>query len=281
MRKFIESAQRTVRRLPVLSWSAVAPLFGSAVAPLFLLTASLICGCAAQPADVVADTPKLEAPVVQPEPSAPGEATSLQRYQEVNQLYQAEKSRNAGLETDLAQQRAGRQKAEAENEDLHKQLKVLSAKAEECDATKAKLDEAQKASLAMESTLRDLRHELLVERLAGVKRDETIVALKIEKAKDARKTGALPLSGFDRAPDSERGATALPERGATALPEEAATAVPEKAVIAVPEKSATALPSPPKNPPAGGLEEGRNSVPNAVPAVQQTATGKGIGVANP
>ena len=40
----------------------------------------------------------------------------------------------------------------------------------------------------MENSLREARRQLLEERLAGVKREETIVALKIERAKDLRKS---------------------------------------------------------------------------------------------
>ena len=201
MRKLIEHAQRAARCLSVLSGAAL-----------------LTCGCAARPEIGGAEAIQLPAPLVQPEPAVSTEVTSLQRYQELSQFCETEKSRNAALETSLAEQKAGRQKAEAENENLRRQVETLNAKARELDAVKAKLDEAQKASLEMENAVRDMRRELLQERLAGVKRDQTIVALKIEKAREARKPGAVPLSASGRGTDKERGATALPEKAAAALP---------------------------------------------------------------
>ena len=221
------------------------------ILPVLSLAALLVCGCAARPVNEIAEPLALEAPLVQPEPVVSAEVTPLQRFQEVNQLYQAEKSRSAGLDAALAEQKAGRQNAETENEGLRKQVETLAAKAREMDAMRAKLDEAQKANLEMESALRDARRELLQERLAGVKRDQMIVALKIEKAKDARKAGVLPPAGPDRATDKP----------------------------------------PPKNPPAGGADAAPSASVEPRPtgggqsaadkAARQGATEKGTAVANP
>jgi hypothetical protein len=246
MEKLMESALRTARHLPLI----------------LLLPAFLMCvpsGCSGT-ADEVAETPKLEAPVVKPEcGTLPDEATSLQRYQELNLLCQAEKSRNAVLESDLAQEQAARQKAEAEAENLRMQQQNLSAKVKDFDAMQAKLDEAQKASLAMESMLRDLRRDLLQERLAGVKRDETIVALKIERAKDARKSGAIPPNGLDRAADMDRGAAALPSPGNN------------------PQTGVPAL----GNPPASGVRAGQDTAPPSQSGSPGGTAEKGTTVANP
>jgi chromosome segregation ATPase len=150
------------------------------------LAALLFSGCAAlMPA---AASVTLDAPVVEPEPRAPTEATSLQRYQELSQQYETEKARSAALGAELAEQKTARQKAETENEALRRQVEVLTEKAAELDLLKKKFDEAQKAAFEVENTLRDVRRQLLEERLAGVKREETIVALKIERAKDLRKS---------------------------------------------------------------------------------------------
>ena len=88
----------------------------------------------------------------------------------------------------MAEQKAARQKAETENESLRRQLEPLTAKAAELDLLKTKFDEAQKTAFEVENSLREVRRQLLEERLAGVKREETIVALKIERAKDLRKS---------------------------------------------------------------------------------------------
>jgi hypothetical protein len=153
------------------------------------LTVLLVSGCAALTPGP-SNTVKLDAPVVQPEPCAATETTSLQRYEELSQLYEAEKIRSAALVTELAEQKAARQKAETENEGLRRQLEPLTAKAAELGLLKTKFDESQKTAFEMENSLREVRRQLLEERLAGVKREETIVALKIERAKDARKSPA-------------------------------------------------------------------------------------------
>ncbi|MGD1001223.1 MAG: hypothetical protein ABSA67_11060 [Candidatus Brocadiia bacterium] len=151
------------------------------------LTVLLFSGCAElMPAPV--STAKLEEPVVQPEPCVSTETTSLQRYQELSQSYEAEKTRSAGLAAELAEQKTARQKAETENEGLRHQVESLTAKAAELDLLKTKFDEVQKTGFEVENSLRDVKRQLLEERLAGVKREETIVALKIERAKDLRKS---------------------------------------------------------------------------------------------
>ena len=159
--------------------TAMRTCIGAAIS----LTVLLLYGCAGS-APPVTSTAKLDEPVVQPEPCVSTETTSLQRYQELNQSYEAEKTRSAGLTAELAEQKPARQKAETENESLRRQVESLTAKAAELDLLKKKFDEVQKTGFEMENTLRDVKRQLLEERLAGVKREETIVALKIERAKD-------------------------------------------------------------------------------------------------
>ena len=103
-------------------------------------------------------------------------------------MYEAEETRSAALAAELAEQKAAREKAETENESLRRQLEPLTAKAAELDLLKTKFDEAQKTAFEVENSLREVRRQLLEERLAGVKREETIVALKIERAKELRKS---------------------------------------------------------------------------------------------
>jgi hypothetical protein len=152
------------------------------------LTALLVSGCAALTPAPAAATTQLEEPVVQPEQVATSETTSLQRYQELSRLYDAEKNRTTALAAELGEQKAARQKAEAENENLRRQMEPLTAKAVELGLLKTKFDETQKTAFDLENTLREVKRQLLEERLAGVKREEMIVALKIERAKDARKS---------------------------------------------------------------------------------------------
>jgi hypothetical protein len=151
------------------------------------LTVLLVSGCA-QFAPAPPSSARLEEPVVQPEPAPSVETTSLQRYQELSQGYEAEKARSAALAAELTEQKAARQKAETENENLRRQLEIVTAKAAELDVLKPKFDEVQKSAFEVENSLRDLRRQLLEERLAGVKREETIVALKIKRDRDLRKS---------------------------------------------------------------------------------------------
>jgi chromosome segregation ATPase len=155
----------------------------AAVLPAALLISGCVTPSPAPPTPVT-----LEAPVVEPEPCAPIETTSLERYQELSQSYEGEKAHSAALAAELTEQKAARQKAETENEGLHRQVDALTAKAAELELLKTKFDEAQKAAFEVENSLREVRRQLLEERLAGVKREETIVALKIERAKDLRKS---------------------------------------------------------------------------------------------
>jgi chromosome segregation ATPase len=151
------------------------------------LTVLLFSGCSfSTPAP--SSTARLAEPVVQPEPCSSTETTALQRYQELSLQYEAEKKRSVALAAELDEQKAGRQKAETENESLRHQLESLTAKAAELDVLKTRFDEAQKTAFEVENTLREVKRQLLEERLAGVKREETIVALKIERAEDMRKS---------------------------------------------------------------------------------------------
>jgi len=160
-------------------------------------------------------TAKLEEPVVQPEPSPAPETTSLERYQELNTQYEAEKKRSAALAADLAEQKAGRQKAETENATLHRQVDALTAKAAELDSLKIKFDETQKAAFEVENSLREAKHQLLEERLAGVKREETIVALKIERAENLRKSAVdRALQPAEEKPPQESGTEKPPSQSA-------------------------------------------------------------------
>ena len=161
----------------------------SCICAAICLMALLVAGCAGSTPEA-APVAQLEAPVVQPEPCVAAETTSLQRYQELSQKYEAEQARSAALVLELGQQKVARQKAETENESLRSKLGPLTAKAAELDALKVKFDETQKTCFDAENSLREAKRQLIEERLAGVKREETIVALKIERAKDSRKPPA-------------------------------------------------------------------------------------------
>jgi predicted nucleic acid-binding Zn-ribbon protein len=172
------------------------------------LAAALISGCA-RPALAPAKTVTFEAPVVEPEQCAVPQTTSLQRYQELSQQFEAEKTRSAALVIELGEQKVARQKAETENEALRSQVESLTAKTAELDALKVKFDDVQKTSFETENSLREAKRQLLEERLAGVKREETIVALKIERAKDARK---LPADRTLQAPEPKPAPAAAAEK---------------------------------------------------------------------
>lgn len=161
------------------------------VAPTIAVLACLLAGCAQpsiQPPDVVA------VPTVEPETAAASEPTVLERLQETSRQLDAEKRRADALAGQLAEQKAARDKAEAEVDRLRQQVVNLERLAKQLDEMRAKFDAAQKSSLELENVTRDLRRELLEERLAGAKREQTILALKIERAMDRRRQTPDPIA---------------------------------------------------------------------------------------
>ncbi len=147
-----------------------------------LLVVVIAPGCA-QP---LVEVP-LELPIIEPEPQVKQEPTLLERFQEVSQMHESEKNRAASLEAQLGEQTEARKRAEAELQELRQQIETLEQKAQELANLKIKYDEAQTTLLGLEADIRDMRGELLEERLTRVKCEQTIAALKIEKAKERRK----------------------------------------------------------------------------------------------
>ncbi len=166
--------------------------------PVLALALSALGACVRPPVAV-----QLEAPVVQPEPQVAEESTLLEKFRQACQMHEAERNRASALTAQLHETTAARIKAEGEVERLAKQVDALQGKAQELEALKTKFDRVEKSALDLEGTVRDLRREVLEARLANAKQEQTILAFKIEKAKEKRRQVLEPAAAAQTAPPQE------------------------------------------------------------------------------
>ncbi len=159
----------------LLRWTACVPL-----AAAMLLT----FGCAQPPLEMEI---LLNPPVVEPEPQVVQDATLMERFQELSRLFEAEQIKARALEKSLTQESEGRERAETELAVLRKKAQVLEQKASAFEDIKSKYDDAQKHLLDLTDTIRELRRGLYEEKIARVKNEQTIVALRIASAKERRR----------------------------------------------------------------------------------------------
>jgi len=149
----------------------------------FLLAGAVIfSGCAIPTAEIV-----LHAPVVEREPVVKQEPTLLERFQEVSRLCEAERIHNASLTNKLAERNEAYKCLDAELQSLREKTKVLEKNAKDLADLTVKYGEAQKTLLQLGKTVRSLRNELLQERLARIKQEQKVVALKLNDARGRRK----------------------------------------------------------------------------------------------
>jgi hypothetical protein len=156
------------------------------LALLGLASPLLLVGCAGtkvvpKPAAIIA------IPAITAEPGPRAEPTLLERYQETTKALEAERIRNAGLENDLARERAARQAAEGECETLRAQAVENEGKLADLAAVKAKHAELQQTALGLQGEVGQLRDELLEARLTGARNEQALLAMKIEKAMENRR----------------------------------------------------------------------------------------------
>lgn len=135
-------------------------------------------------------TANMERPVLRAEAPAPEGATFLERYQEINRAYNLEKARAGALAAELGETQHNYDRTQAEYDKLRKEASVLEMKARELDEVRARNEETQKANLELDRQVRTLRRELLEERLASARQEQTILALKIERAMERRRQSA-------------------------------------------------------------------------------------------
>lgn len=142
----------------------------------------LAAGCAQRAPEAA-----MEKPVIRADAPVPESATFLERYQEINRAYNLEKARAGAMAADLGQTQNALSRLQAEHEKLRKDAAVLEMKARELDEVRARNEETQKANLELDRQVRTLRRELLEERLASARQEQTILSLKIERAMERRR----------------------------------------------------------------------------------------------
>lgn len=157
--------------------------FLTAVCAVCAMVAAL--GCAHR-----TSTANMERPVLRAEAPAPESATFLERYQEINRAYNLEKARAGALATELAETQHNLDRTQADYDKLRKEASVFEMKARELEEVRARNEETQKSNLDLDRQVRSLRRELLEERLASARQEQTILALKIERAMERRRQSA-------------------------------------------------------------------------------------------
>lgn len=162
-----------------------------------LMTMALLAGCAALGLGGCArhtPTAAMERPIVTAEMPPSQGPTFLERYQEMSRACNLEKARAGALAVELGETRHTLSRAEAELDKLRKDTAVLEMKARELDTLRAQNEQTQKANLDLDRTVRALRRELLEEKLASARHEQTILSLKIERAMERRKlAGEKPV----------------------------------------------------------------------------------------
>lgn len=146
------------------------------------LMAFMVGGCAHFPSPVV-----LDPPVIESEIRIGREATLLEQFLQVSTLYETEKARAASVENALARETETRERAQADAESLRKRVSALEQNLTALADISAKYDEAQKTLQELGHNARNLQEELLKEKLARIKHEQTIVSLKLESARQRRK----------------------------------------------------------------------------------------------
>ena len=163
---------RTVKRLR--SWSVIV---GAAI-----FSQAILSGCVEpQRREVM-----LEAPVIERAPVPTHEPTLLEKYQEVSQLHAAARIELARLTRQLASESGTCKRLEEQIKAGQQRVKVLEGKSKQLDEVVARHDAAQAELLRLGKTVREVRHELLQERLARIKLEQQLVALKLKNAREKR-----------------------------------------------------------------------------------------------
>ena len=149
---------------------------------VLLAGAATFSGCV-QPAEEIV----LDAPIVERNPVVRQEPTLLEKFQEISRLYEAETIQRSALEEKLANAIEACRRAEDGSASLKREVKALEGKADELADVSARYGEAQETLFELGKTVRQLRRELLEERLARIKQEQAVVSLKLETARGRRK----------------------------------------------------------------------------------------------
>jgi len=153
---------------------------------LAIVLSAAFTGCA-KPV-VKPEPPRIVAiPRVVTEPPVAPEPTLLEKFQEATRLLDAKRLEAETLRRELAKETAARGAAEKALSELDVRVAELELQVESIPLLKTQLEQAQNAGLQLEETVRQLRNDLLEARLAGARSEQTVVAMKIEKAMESRR----------------------------------------------------------------------------------------------
>lgn len=150
---------------------------------ILLVGAAILSGCTGCAKEIV-----LDAPMVERDPVVTREPTLLEKFQKVSRLCEAAKLQVASLRKELASETKARRAAETELTSLRERASVLERKARELAELRVRHEEAQETLFELGKNVREIRSDLLKERLIRIKQEQTIVSLKIENAKARRKS---------------------------------------------------------------------------------------------
>jgi chromosome segregation ATPase len=110
----------------------------------------------------------------------------LERYSRLFERLQEEQRTSDNLRAELTTERRARAHAEQELAALQQEVDGVKRKAARLDEALKQLDEAQAAALSLDEQLRRVRREALEEKLARVRVEQELVALKIERVRTHR-----------------------------------------------------------------------------------------------
>jgi len=148
-------------------------------ASLFL--PALFSGCTGESREVI-----LEAPIIERDPVVMNEPTLLETFQDIRHKHEAARIRNAELASNVSDLTARNGKLAEDLKTAEGRIAKLEEKNRQLEDVSAKYDAAQKELLEIGKTLRGVRHEFLAERLARVKLEQELVAMKLQNARDRR-----------------------------------------------------------------------------------------------
>ena len=151
------------------------------------LTLSLLASGCAQNRMVPNKVTVVAMPEIAADPKPTPEPTLLENYQECVKGLDAQRTRCATLENNLATERSERQAAQDECADLRATVDELGEQNAELTDLKEKYEEIQQTALGLETEVRALRDELLQARLAGTRSEQALLAVKIEQAMERRR----------------------------------------------------------------------------------------------
>ena len=153
---------------------------GTILAAAALIAAA--AGCSSPPPPRM----PLNRPAMAAEPATPRPPTLLERLREATERYELERIRADELQAQVDSLTETGQRLETEAASLRKTVEDLEQRLTLLGDVQTRYEEAQTTLMELGETVRDLQRQLLQERLARVKNEQTIVSLKLESAREQR-----------------------------------------------------------------------------------------------